>query len=94
MGKLVIAGGSLRKTESMLQLGQAIHLSIEKRENSWTEERNQYTIPLREAVMEAIDELKLDRSMFKPVYLLVSQNWNDALDWANSVLEEKKEESK
>ncbi len=81
-----------------MSLAEAIQLAAKTREDSYDHEAADkaegiavnyekfYTMSLREAAEFAVQDICLDPKLAVPVYLLLTACWNDALEWADSVL--------
>lgn len=65
------------------QLKQAVKLAAKLREDSWIAGKSVYTVTLQEASDEAAESVGFDMQGTEPVYLLLSNSWNQALKWAN-----------
>ena len=53
---------------------------------STTDYNQFYKLPLRDACDKAAEQLGLDTKGTPFIYLLLKNSWNDALEWAKSVI--------
>lgn len=68
----------------MERLQEAIKLTAKIREESWDNDKKEYSISLYDAADQACESIGFDMRGSLPVYLLLKYCWNDILDWANN----------
>ena len=66
----------------MEDLQKAVKLAAQIREESWDGEC--YKKSLYESADEAAESVGFDKRGTTPIYLLITNCWNEALDWANN----------
>lgn len=72
--------------ESTMQLSDAITRTVKMREDSWNPKTKNYELTLEGAAHEATLQAGLDVEMSTVVFLLLNESWNDALEWAQEVV--------
>jgi hypothetical protein len=71
------------------KLAETILVAADKREKSWRGRFGVYALTHEQAFLEACKEVGCDVRLCTIASLLMSLAWNDTLDWATTVKEEK-----
>jgi hypothetical protein len=69
-------------------LAQIVKTAAETHEKSWSKKSSTYRISIEEASNRMANGAG-HPGLARPVYLLLKYTWNDVLDWADNLLDQK-----
>lgn len=69
------------------KLAQVIRLTKRIKEKSYNSVSMEYKKSNMEAYLKAVKKLNLDKSDYIIVYILIVNNLNESIDWANAYIE-------